>query len=527
MTVLPPQDRNVKDVCDVVVIGTGAGGAVAASELAESGLSVIMVEEGAHLSPEHVTIDSFDTMRNMMRENGMRLMSGRSLTMTIQGRVVGGTTKLNAGICFRTPREVVEEWRRDFGLTVTYEDLAQSFERVEKTINVKAIDADALGNNNLIFKAGAESLGIHNAVVMKNESGCEGNSVCLSGCPKGARMSTDRSYVPRALGFGAKLYTGLRAVRIETDGHRVTGIDGVFLGRGFRETGARLSIRARAVVVSAGAFATPVLLKKSGLGNRHVGMNLANHVSAGMLGALPAGADVKLWIGAHQGYESSEFREMIIETVSVPLDVLMMRVPGFGPALYPMLEKFRNLLSYGVMTRSRTSGEVRTRRGTMDPKVVYSIIPEDIARLRFGLAKTAEIMFAGGAEEVFPAIHGIPKRLRKEEIRRIYEGPLDPRNYTCIAMHPASSARMAASEDIGAVDNSGEVYGAPSLYVMDSSVLPNAPGVNPQVTIMAFADHLSRKLADRLISARGTGILPVSFHGRDSRATSGTVARSS
>jgi choline dehydrogenase-like flavoprotein len=120
----------LRDEADFVVVGTGAAGGSAARVLAGAGFSVLLVEEGPYMKTRDFGEDVRSAFKHMMRDAGTQAMEGRSFVPMIQGRVVGGSTLINAAIAWRTPEDVLDDWSARFGLgdSVRAADLAMDLE---------------------------------------------------------------------------------------------------------------------------------------------------------------------------------------------------------------------------------------------------------------------------------------------------------------------------------------------------------------------------------------------------------------
>ena len=189
--------------CDVVVVGSGAGGAVVAAICAEAGLRVIVLEEGPYYSAaEYQRFRPSDTLRRLFRESGMLTALGVGQTPMISvtlGRAVGGSSLLTGGVCFRIPSEVHNRWAKDLGLSELSE---RSFEAayydVERRAYVREVPASMRSESTNRFVAGAAHLGIEMAPLRRNTGDlCEGNARCNFACPAGAKQSVDIAYLPR------------------------------------------------------------------------------------------------------------------------------------------------------------------------------------------------------------------------------------------------------------------------------------------------------------------------------------------
>ena len=145
---------------DACVIGSGAGGAVVAKELAEAGMRVVLLEEGEHITADAFTARPRDMLPRLYRDAAQHATLGRPPILLPLGRAVGGTTLVNSGTCFRTPDAVLERWQREFGLHgLTPDALAPHFERVERELNVQPVPPALAGANAHVARRGAERLG--------------------------------------------------------------------------------------------------------------------------------------------------------------------------------------------------------------------------------------------------------------------------------------------------------------------------------------------------------------------------------
>ncbi|MBI5477946.1 MAG: GMC family oxidoreductase N-terminal domain-containing protein, partial [Deltaproteobacteria bacterium] len=210
---------------DVVVVGTGAGGAVAAKELAEAGLATVMLEEGRYFTRADFTGRPVEMQFKLYRDGAATFTYGNVGIPVAMGMTVGGTTTVNSGTCYRVPEWVLRRWRHDFGLLeFSPEALAPYYERVERAIDVAPGDPKHLGGCARVIARGADTLGYRHRPLQRNARDCDGQGFCCFGCPTDAKRSTNLSYVPLALRAGANLYTECRAERILTAGGRAVGV---------------------------------------------------------------------------------------------------------------------------------------------------------------------------------------------------------------------------------------------------------------------------------------------------------------
>jgi hypothetical protein len=250
--------------------------------------------------------------------------------------------------------------------------------------------------------------------------------------------------------------------------------------------------------VAASAIQTPLLLEASGIGRASglVGKRLQAHPGTAVVGVFDD--PVRMWFGATQGYESTHYwdERMKFETIALPLEFLATRVPGLGGDLVRQLASYGNLAIFGVQVRARTLGSVRP--GLFGKtSITYDITDEDVRSLKVGVKRLVQMMFAAGAREVFPGVHGMPDKIRSaDEIEPILDLPDDPRHFHCIVAHLFGTAKMGPTPRTGVVGPTLESHELPGLYVVDSSVFPTNMGVNPQHTICAFSWLASERIAN-------------------------------
>jgi choline dehydrogenase-like flavoprotein len=481
---------------DVVVVGSGAAGAVAAHTLASAGLSVAIVEEGPWVKTREVKTDVHGAFMRAMRQSGMQVLQGRAYMPMLQGRCVGGSTLVNSAIAWRIPEDVVSDWSLRFGLrdALSMRALEPHFEALERDLNVSEVQPAVLGENNRMFLEQAQRRGIEAQPMRRYDRGCKGSGLCLTGCPNGAKQGMSVTYVPWALAHGgARIYTSCRVERIEMAGGRAIGV----VARSASGLMVRLSAR-RAVVVAASTVQTPNLLRRSGVRAAALGKHFQAHPGLALGGMFDRPVD--MGFGATQGAESIHYRvsdRFKLETIAMPPELAAARIPGVGVELSERLARLGHVAVWAAQIRAEAEGEVREGWGGVD-RVRFTMSESDLRAARKACALIARMMFDAGAREVWPGIYGVPSVLKSiDEVRALDDAPLAPRSYNFIATHLFGAARMGPDPAASVVDLDFRVHGTEGLYVVDSSVFPTNLGVNPQHTIMAMSRLAATRLASR------------------------------
>jgi choline dehydrogenase-like flavoprotein len=487
----------IEDVADYVIVGTGAGGATAARVLADAGHDVVMIEEGAFLKPDDRALGLADAFAQSARDMGTLATSSRVPMPLLQGRCVGGSTAINSGIVWRLPDNVRAELANRYQLSWLLEPnaLDRIYSQLELDLEVAEVSEDVRGNNAALMERGAEALQLPGRPMRRNAKRCKGRARCLQGCPEGARQSMDVSYVPRAQSRGARLHTGMRAERITFDGTRARAVVGRVLDQA-GETLQRFVVAARrAVIVAAGAVWSPVLLRNSGI-KRGVGDGFQAHPGVAVVGAFRE--QVGMGFGATQAYEVPLPRErMKLESITLPPELLAARIPGAGEAWQARLRHLDRFAQWCAIIRMEARGTVRAGLPFGGPvRVRYEPTRQDMKRVRNGVALIVQMMFAAGAEEVYPGVAGVPEILtRADQAEQILDERLGRGAFHLMASHHFATAAAGADHKRAVVDEDLRCHDAQGLYVMDASVLPENLGVNPQHTIMAAVFRAAERLA--------------------------------
>jgi choline dehydrogenase-like flavoprotein len=470
---------------DACVIGSGAGGAPVAKELAEGGMSVAILEEGEWWDTDAFNARPRDMTPRLYRDAGQIVTLGNTPIVLPLGRAVGGTTLINSGTCFRTPDAVLAHWREDFGLErLTPAELEPYFRRVERIVGVAQVPAEIAGANAAIVRRGAERLGWSGDFLYRNARGCVGSGVCAFGCPSGAKQHTGITYVPLAWAAGATTYTGARARRVTIEGGRVRGVLAATAG------GGELEVRCEHLIVACGAIHTPRFLRAQRLGGAsgELGRNLAIHPATAARALMDEEVDMAR--GVPQSYYVDEFagEGIMLEGIAGPPDQTALTVPHRGDAHRAVMRDYRRLSTFGVMVSDRSRGEVRA--GPAGPLIRYDLCREDVATVKRGLERLAELYWAAGAREVHLPVAGLPP-LREGDNGPLRERRLRARDLTLMAFHPLGTARSGADPRRSVLDERLALRGVEGLYVADGSAVPSSLGVNPQITIMTLATRLA------------------------------------
>jgi choline dehydrogenase-like flavoprotein len=280
------------------------------------------------------------------------------------------------------------------------------------------------------------------------------------------------TFIPEALHKGAKIYTSSRVLKITRD--RVVYANNL-----------KVSAK-RGVIVAASALQTPGILQRSKIRLKALGKHLQAHPGSSIIGKFDR--DILMQSGATQGYNSTHFVEshgFKMEALSMPPEMIAMRLPFVGHKLTDYLKDHRKVLNWATIIKAKAQGQVRSIFGR--DFATYTPAPADMLAMRDGYKKLSEMMFAVGALEVLPHVHGMPVLKSPDDLKYWDTASIDPRDYSMMASHLFGTTRMGKDPSCSVVDLNFQIHNHPGIYVLDSSVFPTNLGVNPQHTIMAVA----------------------------------------
>jgi choline dehydrogenase-like flavoprotein len=475
--------------CDVVIVGSGAGGATAAAAMAEAGVDVVVLEEGGYHPTESFQTGMGHALRTLYRDGGGGTAIGSPPILFSEGRCVGGSTVVNGGMSFRTPDRVLRRWSQ---AGLSRQELEPYFAEVERQLHVAEQDPETIGRDSQLLKAGADAKGWHIIANTRNQIHCAGSNNCTLGCPTGAKQSMLVTNIPRAVAHGARIVADCRVDRVIRRGHTATGVQGHMVSDGRRH---RVSVRAPVVIVAGGAIQTPALLARSGFRSPQLGRNLTMHPNAKLVALFDE--PVRGWQGVHQAYQVREFMDegILITAVNLPPGLVAMSQSEYGSALGELMREYDHVVTAGCLVEDTTTGVVRNLPG-LGPQVFYQITDRDAERIVRGIALTAELMFAAGATRILAPLRGMPDLHGPDDVVRLTEHPVPKRALDLFTVHLMGTARMSNDPRRGVVSGFGEFHGARGLFVADASLFPGPVGLNPMETIVALVTRNTRWLLD-------------------------------
>lgn len=513
---------------DVVIVGSGCGGAVVAAELAQAGQRVLVLEKAAYAPRAGMTGLEGEAFGRFYEMGGLVVSQDTGVTV-LAGSAFGGGSTVNWACSLRTPEHVRQEWAKEYGLSrIATDEFGQSLDAVCSRIRVTA-DGVSHSRNNRLLMEGCSRCGYSVDVAPQNMADVSPNApganfICF-GDRYGLKQSMTETFLRDAAGAEAPAqfldHCSVRRVLHESGVAR--GVEADVIGADGKAC--HVEVRARAVVVSCGSINSPALLLRSKLPNRNgqIGKNLRLHPVAGIYGKMPLGApDVKVWEGAPMTTVSNAVAAgpagdnygAKLECPSVHPGLAGVLVPWLGGRQFKefMLD-FRRTAMQIALVRDRDAGEVRLDAATGEARLFYPIGEHDRKSLTEGIAASIRVLAAAGAEEIGttqgqamsggrtlppPAMREARERAVNELIAETQKVGFPLFKSVVASAHQMGTCRMGASAKDSVIDPDGESWEVKGLFVADASTFPTSSGVNPMLTTLAMAHFIAQQMKRKL-----------------------------
>ncbi|MGY3053143.1 choline dehydrogenase-like flavoprotein [Pedobacter sp. UYEF25] len=505
------QKYSTKELVDAVIIGTGAGGAPIIARLAQAGLKVVALEAGKFWNPK-VDFATDEIEQRKIIWNYERLSAGDDALpfgRNNSGIGVGGSTLAYTAY---TPRPHPDDFtiQTDFGVgkdwPISYDDLEPYFDELELFLGISGptpypwgpkrnagypLPANAINGAAQLMEIGCDELNINtsvaaNAILSRpykqehvgERNACINRGFCEAGCSTGAKASTDVTFIPKAIHFGAEIRTECFVTKLRTeDVGAIRAV--VYTVNGVEETQL-----CKNVFLCAGAIETPRLLLMNNLANSsgQVGKNFMANVGVQLWGEFP---DL---VHPYKGIPAS----LISEDLRRPKDAdfasgYLLQSIGVMPITYAS-QLTRATGVWGKKLRERMAAYNHVAGINIHGECLpseHNFLELSDEQDQLGLQKP-RIYFSNGENEKRMAAHG---EKYMEKIWKI----AGAKNTFKVARnaHTIGTCRMGADSANAVVNAKGKSFDVPNLYISDNSIFPSSLTVNPTLTIMAVALHIA------------------------------------
>jgi choline dehydrogenase-like flavoprotein len=461
-------------IYDAVIVGAGISGSFIAQALTQAGLKCVMLEAGRSFTRETYPRTEVDANSLLYWGGGIELTKDAGIGL-LRPKVVGGGSIVNQALLDRFDDDAFDAWRHTSGVPfLNRRDLEPWYDYAATQICVATVPEQYANGNAAVFRNGFAHNGYRCAPLVRAQRDChfeDGNSCieCLMGCRIDSKQSMPITLLKRATAAGLEIVSEFEVQRVEHQPGEVT-VGGV------AKDGVAATYRGRILVLAAGAIGNSRLLLASGFEKRlpALGQNFYTHPQYMNLGVYEE--PINAQHGPLQSYKSDDpsFRRsgFKLENVFGPPVAVAMLVPGFGVAHMRRMKQITHFACIEVAVRDTNPGRIRVNsRGAA--VVDKQLNDEDRRRRDRGLAAVRNIFLSTGAADII-----------KGDI--------------AIGLHLMGGCNMGVDPSRAVTSPEFRLHGFDNIYAADSSIFPNAPGINPSFTIMALAsmagDRIRREL---------------------------------
>ncbi|KAI1276526.1 long chain fatty alcohol oxidase [Xylaria sp. FL0933] len=536
---------------DVVIVGSGCGGGVAAKVLAEAGHDVLVVDKGYYFPPSQLPMNT-EAANEFLFEGKAPLQTDDHCMSIVSGSTWGGGGTINWSVSLQPQGYVRKEWAStglDFFATQEFQNC------LDRVCDVMGVSDKHIRHNHgaQVILEGSRKLGWHAKPCPQNTNGAEHYcGRCYHGCSASEKQGPAVCWLPAASRAGARFIEGMEVTKVLFDeksgSNKAVGIVGKWTSRdedgGLQTPESEriertIRVKAKKVIVSCGTLQSPLLLMRSGLKNHQIGKNLYLHPTVSVRATFDK--DIQGWDGGIITAVCTTFENLDgkghgakLET-NVMLPYVLLYNHPYQNALQWKLDalRARQMNNFISIVRDRDTGRIYPDPEDGRPRIAYTTSAFDRANILVGIVAIVKLCYIQGATEIWSGVPGIPSFRRVKPLpvdvddddastatydeKNFDQGINDPDFSAWVKLiektglnsplvqfacaHQMGSCRMSAKPQDGVVDPRGKVWGTQNLYVADASVFPSASGVNPMITNMAIADHISRGISRELKSS--------------------------
>lgn len=503
---------------DVIIVGSGASAGVVALHLGRLGYSVLVIEKGKYYHESELMFNDDSGARNLFENSGSLLTRCGSMIVSA-GATLGGGTTINWSASLRTPQDVCQQFSAQGAPLFSTDEYQKAMDYVWSAMGCHHNEIDHSFTNRMLLN-GAAKLKYAASEVDQNTGGEIHNcGFCTYGCRFAEKQGTVAYWLKEAQKYRVKILDQTQVIRIIHSNNIATGVEAISLA-----FNTPIKISGKQIVVSCGSLQTPGLLKRSKFKNRHIGKNLKLHPSVVVLGDFP-NETLNPFDKPIMTTVVSEFSNLDGKGYGTRLEAVFHQ-PIFenhfipwrgGKAFRKDLLCFNHLAAILVLTRDKTNGIISYDKAKPQvPIIDYSVNKFDCNSLKFGAIKAANICYIEGASRIIIPDGRVPvfETSKPKQERQINDKDFqqwvllvkkiqfEPTKTSFGSAHQMGTCRMNdRGPKYGAVDGKGRLYECSNVFIPDTSIFPEATGVNPMITCMATAEVIARKIADELSTA--------------------------
>lgn len=454
---------------DYIVIGSGPSGGNVAYNLFKAGANVLLLEAGKLFNKKTFPRDEADVSAQLYWGGGIEFGADARMAF-LRARVVGGTSIVNQCLLDRFDDIALDDWKDESGVDwFNSQHMAQYYDTVENRLALHTFEQNDMNRNAQLFTDSCDKLGVKWGYLRRGQSDCaldRGNDClgCLGGCHRDSKQSSYVGFIKNGIQEGLQLQTDTEVDRIENNGDIVT--------IHARHRGEPVKLQSKNVVLAGGSFGTTKMLLASGFKNKlpALGKYFSSHPQFMSFGVFdePINAHKKGFQTVASKDPNLRKKGFKLENVFAPPISAGMLLNTTGIPHQEFMRGYTKMTCIEVAVRDENVGELK-----LDSKgklIVHKpLTDQDKRRRDEGVGLINDILSNQGA-------------------KRVVASPY------YIGLHLMGGCVMGTNAVKSVVDPEFKVHGYNNMFIADSSMYPNAPGINPSLTVMALAQKLSEQL---------------------------------
>lgn len=462
-----------------LVIGSGPGGATIANSLSRNNQEVIIIEEGKYFKKFSNSI--CDSFNNLWKNNGITPVFGDKNLVLGQGKCVGGGSTINAGLIWKTPEFILQQWKKNYNNSF-FENFDYYYNEIKKKLDISEHSNLHKSNSHTEkILCGAKKLNWSYVPTpqYKNKLNIKKNTF------GGSSNSLIYNYLKEFENNNGQLISNLRLEKIILNKNQIDRIlcyD--YIKKEFIE------IKSDFFFLCCGSIQTPHILKKNNL----IYQNLETKFHCNLRFLTIFDEKIKSNEESFASHEINEFQEdgLMIIPSDYSLKYISTAISSFSNS---SIKKFLDYEEYGglyvAQIRLKSKIKIKSLSFLKEPLLTNYLTNEDKELIRFSIDKIINLLFESGAKEVYLPFSD--NNIIDYKNRNLNINKLNFNKINMISVHLMSSLPMFESS---LVNDSGKFNALSNLFIADASILPDNIGQSPQGTIMLFANEIANRFLE-------------------------------
>jgi choline dehydrogenase-like flavoprotein len=466
----------IKYQTEYVIVGSGASGGIIFNEMQERKVNCILIESGKWHSQQTFKKNFLHSAKNLWVDAGYQFAKGSSVIPILQGSCIGGSTVINGSIMQIVDINYINKINEIFKNNSIF-DIDNIYKHQEKVVALFKIkkNTEHVIKDSFLKKI-CQKLNWTVESQMRAAPQCEFSEHCLNGCPNNAKLTIENLILKKEY---KNILHSTKVNKLILKKNKVTLVE-------CQNEEESFYIKAKKIIICAGAIGSPKILLNSNINNKFIGKNFQCHLSTSITADF--GHDKKKIDILPMGYQIKTNLDSVgtFFSQSIPEELLLSKIPVYGEDLIKINSSIKNFSSWVSSVSSKSKGSV-----SLDffgnTKINFSPTLDDLKKILFSNYQISKFLFMLGAKKVYLPIHDFSICNSLKDLEKIHNSKLVAKNFLISSSHLFGSCSPSIEPLKGVIDKDFKVKNIDNLYVIDASSLPLPTSYNPQLAIMVIA----------------------------------------